>query len=115
MLPDAIQRRKRLEDKATWLGPKQVCRHYDESGIMTHDELSRDNDARDGVALLRPVMMAGIRTGSFPTLMEKRLTLSPTAREASSANNNSPKSTMVSRRSIHSTVTGHETFRCVQW
>ncbi len=60
MLPDAIQRRKRLEDKATWPGRKQVCRHYDESGIMTHDELSRDNDARDGVALLRPVMMAGI-------------------------------------------------------
>jgi len=69
---DGQPRRKRSEGKATWPGRKQVYRHYDESGIMTRDELTLDNDARDGVAMLQPVMMAGIRTAPSPTLMESR-------------------------------------------
>ncbi|MFM0511707.1 nicotinate phosphoribosyltransferase [Paraburkholderia sp. RL17-373-BIF-A] len=69
---DGQPRRKRSEGKATWPGRKQVYRHYDENGIMTHDELTVDNDARGGVAMLQPVMVAGIRTSPSPTLMESR-------------------------------------------
>jgi len=68
-----IARRKRSEGKATWPGRKQVYRHYDRNGVMSGDELTLDDDVREGVALLQPVMAGGTRTVTAPTLQESRV------------------------------------------
>ncbi|MEM5389536.1 nicotinate phosphoribosyltransferase [Paraburkholderia phymatum] len=54
-------RRKRSEHKATWPGRKQVYRYADESCHLLHDVLTLATDQQDGMALLRPVIMAGQR------------------------------------------------------
>lgn len=54
-------RRKRSEHKATWPGQKQVYRYVDESGHLLHDVLTLATDQRNGMALLRPVIIAGQR------------------------------------------------------
>lgn len=54
-----IARRKRSEEKATWPGRKQVYRYFDQAGIMCHDLITLQSDARDTRALLQPVMRDG--------------------------------------------------------
>ncbi len=66
-----IPRRKRSEGKATWAGRKQVYRHYDADGRLAHDCLTSADDARDGEALIQPVMQAGQRLAQ-PGLAESR-------------------------------------------
>lgn len=53
--------RKRSEGKATWPGPKQVYRYYDNSGQLSHDILTLEEDIQGGEPLLRPVMESGKR------------------------------------------------------
>jgi nicotinate phosphoribosyltransferase len=56
-------RRKRSEGKATWPGVKQVWRRLDGEGRFASDVLALQDDPQDGIALLRPVMRGGRRTG----------------------------------------------------
>ncbi len=66
-----IPRRKRSEGKATWAGRKQVYRYYDTDGRLARDCLTCADDARDGEALIQPVMQAGRRLAR-PSLDESR-------------------------------------------
>ena len=66
-----IPRRKRSEGKATWAGCKQVYRYYDADDRLAHDCLTTADDARDGEALIQPVMRAGRRLDQ-PSLDESR-------------------------------------------
>ncbi|HEB99095.1 MAG TPA: nicotinate phosphoribosyltransferase [Thiotrichales bacterium] len=66
-----IPRRKRSEGKATWAGRKQVYRYYDADDRLAHDCLTTADDARDGEALIQPVMRAGRRLDQ-PSLDESR-------------------------------------------
>ncbi len=65
-------KRKRSEGKATWPGPKQVYRRYASDGAMADDVLTTAGDRQPGETLIQPVMRAGRRTGSQPTLSETR-------------------------------------------
>jgi nicotinate phosphoribosyltransferase len=56
-----VARRKRSEGKATWPGRKQVQRLRDRSGRLDHDVLGLEGTAREGEALLQPVMRAARR------------------------------------------------------
>ena len=61
-------RRKRSEGKATWPGRKQVYRRYGNDGVMVNDVVTVADGARDGRALLQPVMHKGLRTSPSPPL-----------------------------------------------
>jgi len=65
-------KRKRSEGKATWPGRKQVWRNYDAQGTMNADVLSLEGDSQAGETLIEPVVRAGKRAGSAPTLAEIR-------------------------------------------
>jgi nicotinate phosphoribosyltransferase len=67
-----MARRKRSAGKATWPGRKQVWRAYGPDGRMAGDILSVEGDAQAGEPLLQPVMQAGRRLRSSPTLAECR-------------------------------------------
>jgi nicotinate phosphoribosyltransferase len=54
-------RRKRSEGKVLWPGRKQVYRKYDDSGRMSGDTLSLEEDRQEGEALILPVMREGKR------------------------------------------------------
>jgi nicotinate phosphoribosyltransferase len=53
-------RRKKSEGKATWPGPKQVFRGY-QDGRMSGDVIARADEQRSGQPLLEPVMSRGER------------------------------------------------------
>jgi nicotinate phosphoribosyltransferase len=57
-------RRKRSEGKVLWPGRKQVYRKYDDSGRMSGDTLSLEEDRQEGEALILPVVRAGKRLSS---------------------------------------------------
>jgi nicotinate phosphoribosyltransferase len=65
-------RRKRSTAKATWPGRKQVYRVLDARGTMCRDVVTLEDDTQAGEALLEPVMVAGRRTGSTPSLAQSR-------------------------------------------
>jgi len=65
-------KRKRSEGKATWPGRKQVYRTYREDGTMAEDLLTLEGHGGEGQALIQPVMRAGRRTGTPPTLAAAR-------------------------------------------
>jgi len=65
-------RRKLSEGKQTWPGRKQVWRSYDAQGRMGGDVLTIEGDARQGEALIAPVMRGGKRVGPAPTLAQIR-------------------------------------------
>jgi nicotinate phosphoribosyltransferase len=65
-------RRKRSEGKATWPGVKQVWRRLDAEGRFASDVLALQDDPQDGIALLRPVMRGGRRTGPAVALDASR-------------------------------------------
>ena len=67
-----LPKRKRSEGKATWPGRKQVYRRYQDGRTMASDLLAPHGEARDGEALIRPVMRGGRRTGASPSLGEAR-------------------------------------------
>src|SRR5471032_687329 len=65
-------KRKLSEGKATWPGRKQVWRAYDPVGRMCGDILSIESDNQDGEPLIVPVMRAGKRVATSPTLAQIR-------------------------------------------
>ena len=65
-------KRKLSEGKQTWPGRKQVWRSFDAEGRMSGDILSIDGDKQPGEPLIVPVMRAGKRIGSAPTLDQIR-------------------------------------------
>ena len=65
-------RRKLSEGKQTWPGRKQVWRSYDAQGRMGGDVLTIEGDARQGEALIAPVMRGGKRVAPAPTLAQIR-------------------------------------------
>lgn len=67
-----VARRKRSEGKATWPGPKQVYRNYDDSGIMSGDTVTVDNASCAGQPLLQLVMQSGKIVAGQPMLIEAR-------------------------------------------
>jgi nicotinate phosphoribosyltransferase len=67
-----VARRKRSVGKATWPGRKQVWRRYGPDGAMAGDVVSLESDPQSGEPLLHPVMRAGRRLATAPTLAESR-------------------------------------------
>ena len=67
-----LPRRKHATGKATWPGRKQVWRGYTADGCFAGDMLSLENDDQKGEPLIRPVMQAGRRVASSPTLDDIR-------------------------------------------
>jgi len=66
-------RRKCSEGKATWPGPKQVYRRYDEKGYMSGDVVALEPDDFHGDhALLVAVMRGGRRIGAVSALDDIR-------------------------------------------
>jgi nicotinate phosphoribosyltransferase len=65
-------RRKRSEGKVLWPGRKQVYRKYDDSGRMSGDILSLEEDRQEGEPLILPVMRAGKRLSSPVPLSRMR-------------------------------------------
>ncbi|MDJ0607876.1 MAG: nicotinate phosphoribosyltransferase [Kiloniellales bacterium] len=71
--------RKVSSGKATWPGRKQVYRHYSPSGAddpnggtNMGDTVTREDEASEGVPLVRPVMRDGRLVGPLPDLAELR-------------------------------------------
>ena len=64
--------RKRAEGKETWPGPKQVYRNYDQHHRIAFDVVTVEGDVQEGEALIQPVMKAGTRLGSRPSLAQSR-------------------------------------------
>ena len=69
---DGRARRKRSTGKATWPGRKQVFRRYAANGAMAGDVVTIEGDRQNGAALLAPVMRAGRRVSTAPTLGDVR-------------------------------------------
>ncbi len=67
-----LARRKRSTGKATWPGRKQVWRQFSPDGRMAEDTLSLEHDLPAGAPLIEPVMQAGRRVGSPPSLADIR-------------------------------------------
>jgi nicotinate phosphoribosyltransferase len=69
-------RRKKSEGKATWPGRKQVFRRFDAAGRLAGDliALEDERDTEGGEPLLQPVLRAGRRVGTLPTLAESHAT-----------------------------------------
>lgn len=65
-------RRKRSEGKATWPGRKQVYRRTGPDGRIAEDVLTLVDDPQEGEALLQPVMRAGRRLKTPPSLIDLR-------------------------------------------
>ncbi|MES2340313.1 MAG: nicotinate phosphoribosyltransferase [Pseudomonadota bacterium] len=68
-----VARRKLSTGKATWPGRKQVWRAYDATGRMAGDLLTTHEDRQPGEPLILPVLRAGQRVETPPTLAEIRL------------------------------------------
>ncbi len=64
--------RKKSEGKATWPGPKQVYRQYDQHGHIALDVLTTSDDRQEGEPLLHKAMEAGKRIGSPIALTSSR-------------------------------------------
>ncbi len=64
--------RKKSEGKATWPGPKQVYRHYDQEGRIDHDVLTSACDSQEGEPLIQKVMEHGKRIASPIPLTQSR-------------------------------------------
>lgn len=64
--------RKNSEGKATWPGPKQVYRQYDQQGQIAFDVLTTSDDPQDGDPLIHKVMETGKRIGSPLSLTQSR-------------------------------------------
>jgi nicotinate phosphoribosyltransferase len=64
--------RKRSEGKANWPARKAVYRRRDTNGVMTRDWLTLKDERRDGIALLEPMMTAGVRRKDLPSLAASR-------------------------------------------
>ena len=62
--------RKKAEGKETWPGPKQVYRNYDHNHRIAFDVVTVEDDVQGGEALIQPVMKAGRRLGSLPSLAQ---------------------------------------------
>lgn len=60
--------RKRSQWKETWPGPRQVYRQYDAHGRIGTDMLTCDDEAVEGTALSREVMVQGRRKCPSPSL-----------------------------------------------
>jgi len=67
-----LPRRKHATGKATWPGRKQVWRRYAADGCFAGDTLSVEDDDQRGEPLIHPVMQAGKRVASSPTLDDIR-------------------------------------------
>ncbi|MDD3838873.1 MAG: nicotinate phosphoribosyltransferase [Phenylobacterium sp.] len=67
-----LARRKRSTGKATWPGRKQVWRRHGADGRMASDILGLESERRPEPVLLQPVMAAGLRVGSSPSLADVR-------------------------------------------
>jgi nicotinate phosphoribosyltransferase len=67
-----LPRRKHATGKATWPGRKQVWRRYAADGCFAGDTLSVEDDDQRGEPLIHPVMRAGKRVASLPTLDDIR-------------------------------------------
>lgn len=67
-----LPRRKRSTGKTTWPGRKQAWRRYDREGRMIADILSTEDDSHEGEPLIHPVMAAGRRLASKPSLPDIR-------------------------------------------
>lgn len=67
-----VPRRKRSEGKETWAGRKQVYRYFDGQGRIIRDVLTVDEDRRDGLALLQPVLRGGEPVAALPGLGQAR-------------------------------------------
>jgi nicotinate phosphoribosyltransferase len=65
-------RRKRSPGKATWPGAKQVFRERDASGRIVRDQVGLADEVLAGEPLLLPVLSAGHRLATLPTLTESR-------------------------------------------
>jgi nicotinate phosphoribosyltransferase len=65
-------KRKVSTGKATWPGCKQVYRHYGHDAVMAGDVLTCEGDSQGGEALVAPVMRAGRRIASLPSLKDAR-------------------------------------------
>jgi nicotinate phosphoribosyltransferase len=65
-------RLKRSEGKAMWPARKAVFRHQDANGVMTGDWLTLEDECCDGIALLEPMMTAGVRRKDPPSLAVSR-------------------------------------------
>jgi nicotinate phosphoribosyltransferase len=65
-----LPRRKHSTGKETWPGRKQVWRRYGPDGRMAGDTLSVEDDHQLGEPLIHPIMRAGKRLTSSPTLNE---------------------------------------------
>ena len=65
-------KRKLSEGKQTWPGRKQVWRAYDAQNRMSGDILSVETDKQPGEPLIVPVMCAGKRLASSPSLAQIR-------------------------------------------
>ena len=64
--------RKKAEGKETWPGPKQVYRNYDQHHRIAFDVVTVEDDVQRGEALIQPIMKAGTRIGSPPSLTQSR-------------------------------------------
>ncbi len=64
--------RKKSEGKATWPGPKQVYRQYDQQERIAFDVLTTSDDPQEGEPLIHKVMEAGKRVGSPIALTSSR-------------------------------------------
>jgi nicotinate phosphoribosyltransferase len=67
-----LPRRKQSPKKATWPGPKQVWRRFDDNGVMVSDTISLGDDEQQGEPLIVPVMKDGARLAPSPTLDDIR-------------------------------------------
>ncbi|MBU6296621.1 MAG: nicotinate phosphoribosyltransferase [Alphaproteobacteria bacterium] len=63
-----IPRRKRSEGKATWPGRKLVWRRQDVGGTFSSDMITLTSEPGVGEVLLQPVLRAGRRCASTPSL-----------------------------------------------
>ena len=64
--------RKKSEGKATWPGPKQVYRAYDQHRRIDFDVVTTADDQQEGVPLLEPILKQGKRIGVVPSLADVR-------------------------------------------
>jgi nicotinate phosphoribosyltransferase len=67
-----VPRRKRSAGKSTRPGRKQVWRRRDRDGCFSGDLVGLEDEPQGEEALLQPVVLAGVRTGSPPSLAQVR-------------------------------------------
>lgn len=69
---DGRARRKRSTGKATWPGRKQIYRSYREDGSVDGDVVGLEDEFPEREGLLRPVMRAGKRLVTAPSIDDVR-------------------------------------------